>query len=95
MLPLYPYKNKDHWTGVLRAAAYVATYDEMIYHLNSILQAMPLSTTFIENSDPRNWANALFAGKKWGVMNTNLVESWNSWVVKARGMAPCAMLDQI
>ncbi|KZV52858.1 hypothetical protein F511_33545 [Dorcoceras hygrometricum] len=45
---------------------------------------MPLARTFIANSDPQSWANALFPGKRWGIINNNMAECWNNWVKPVR-----------
>ena len=91
----YPFKCKDHWVGILKKAAYAPTTSEFQEHMNTILTELPKSAPFIMNADPSHWANAAFPGERWGVVNNNLAESWNSWVLVARNMGACAMLDEI
>ncbi|XP_075474348.1 uncharacterized protein LOC142505302 [Primulina tabacum] len=43
-------------------------------HIKNILESMPLARDFIVNSEPQSWANALFLGNRWGVINNNIAE---------------------
>ena len=87
--------NKKHWTSVFQKAAYAAMMQEYTWHINSILESMPLAREFIMQSGPRCWANALFPGDRWGVINNNQAECWNSWVKPARFMPVAPMVDHI
>lgn len=50
---------------------------------------------FIDNSDPKCWANAFFSGKRWGIIDNNMAECWNSWVREARLLPVVGLLDEI
>ena len=91
----YPKHNNKYWCGILKKAAYALTYDEFHKHVNDILTSLPLSREFIVGSEPARWANAIFVGNRWGEINNNMVESWNSWVKEDRSLPPFAMLDSI
>ncbi|KZV34127.1 hypothetical protein F511_42591 [Dorcoceras hygrometricum] len=80
----YPLHNIKHWSSVFKKAAYAPSQQEFTRHINNILESMPLARTFIANSDPQSWANALFPGKRWGIINNNIAECWNNWVKPAR-----------
>ncbi|XP_075481257.1 uncharacterized protein LOC142521969 [Primulina tabacum] len=56
---------------------------------------MPLARDFIVNSEPQSWANALFLGNRWGVINNNIAECWNNWVKAARYLPIVGMVDHI
>ncbi|XP_073121698.1 uncharacterized protein [Henckelia pumila] len=81
--------------AVNQKAAYAPSFQEYEQHINNILESMPLARGFIVNSDPHSWANALFVGNIWGVINNNIAECWNSWVRPARHLPIVAMVDQI
>ncbi|KZV51744.1 hypothetical protein F511_11432 [Dorcoceras hygrometricum] len=91
----YPLHNKKHWSSVFKKAAYAPSQQEFTRHINNILESMPLARTFIANSDPQSWANALFPGKRWGIINNNMAECWNNWVKPARYLPIVAMVDHI
>ncbi|XP_073139120.1 uncharacterized protein [Henckelia pumila] len=95
VLRSYPRHNKKHWSSVFKKAAYAPSFQEYEQHINNILESMPLSRGFIVNSDPQSWANALFVGNRWGVINNNIAECWNGWVRPARHMHIVAMVDHI
>ncbi|XP_073138019.1 uncharacterized protein [Henckelia pumila] len=91
----YPLHNKKHWSSVFKKAAYAPSHQEFMQHINNISESMPLARKFITNSEPESWANALFRGKRWGVMNNNMAESWNNWVKPARYLPIVGMVDRI
>ncbi|XP_073138122.1 uncharacterized protein [Henckelia pumila] len=95
VLRSYPRHNKKHWSSVFKKAAYAPSFQEYEQHINNILESMPLARGFIINSDPQSWANALFVGNRWGVINNNIAECWNSWVRPARHLPIVAMVDHI
>ena len=76
-------------------AAYAPTRQEYTRYIESILESMPLAREFIVQSDPQCWANSLFLGDRWGVINNNQSECWNSWVKPARFMPVVALVDHI
>ncbi|XP_073127419.1 uncharacterized protein [Henckelia pumila] len=95
VLRRYPLHNKKHWSSVLKKAAYTPLRHEFTQHIKSITDSMPLAQDFLVSSSPENWANSLFLGERWGVINNNIVESWNNWVKPARHLPIVAMVDNI
>ncbi|XP_073153814.1 uncharacterized protein [Henckelia pumila] len=95
VLRSYPRHNKKYWSSVFKKATYAPSFQEYEQHINSIFESMPLARGFILNSDLQSWANALFVGNRWGVINNNIVECWNSWVRPARHLPIVGMVDQI
>ncbi|XP_073131642.1 uncharacterized protein [Henckelia pumila] len=95
VLRSYPRHNKKYWSSVFKKVAYAPSFQEYEQHINNILESMPLSRGFIVNFDPQSWANALFVGNRWGVINNNIVECWNNWVRPARHLPIVAMVDHI
>ncbi|XP_073121778.1 uncharacterized protein [Henckelia pumila] len=95
VLRSFPLHNKNHWSSVLKKAAYAPSQKEFTRHINNILESMPLASTFITSSNPQSWANSLFPGRRWGVMNNNIAECWNNWVKPARHIPIVSMLDNI
>ncbi|XP_073138898.1 uncharacterized protein [Henckelia pumila] len=95
VLRKYPFRNKRHWSSVLKKAAYAPSRHEFDEHINQITESMPLAIEFIVNSSPENWANALFLGKRWGIINNNMAESWKNWVKVARYLPIVSLVDHI
>ncbi|XP_073136887.1 uncharacterized protein [Henckelia pumila] len=95
VLRKYPFRNKRHWSSVLKKAAYAPSRHEFDEHINQITESMPLAIEFIVNSSPENWANALFLGKRWGIINNNMAESWNNWVKAGRYLPIVSLVDHI
>ncbi|XP_073121555.1 uncharacterized protein [Henckelia pumila] len=73
VLRSYPRHNKKHWSSMFKKAVYALSFQEYEQHINNIFESMPLARGFILNSDPQSWANALFVGKRWGVIHNNIV----------------------
>ncbi|XP_075483082.1 uncharacterized protein LOC142523241 [Primulina tabacum] len=95
VLRSYPKHNKKHWSSVFKKAAYAPSLQEHEQHIKNILESMPLARDFIVNSEPQSWANALFLGNRWGVINNNIAECWNNWVKAARYLPIVGMVDHI
>ncbi|XP_073132129.1 uncharacterized protein [Henckelia pumila] len=95
VLRRYPLHNKNKWSSVLKKAAYASSRHEFFELIKSITESMPIAQEFLVNSSPDNWANALFTGNRWGVINNNIAENWNSWVKPARHLPIVAMVDNI
>ncbi|XP_073134999.1 uncharacterized protein [Henckelia pumila] len=91
----YPLHNKKHWSSVFKKAAYAPSRSEFEHHINNIITSMPLAKDFIVNSCPERWANALFHENRWGVINNNMAECWNSWVKLARFLLIVRMVEHI
>ncbi|XP_051117798.1 uncharacterized protein LOC127242336 [Andrographis paniculata] len=91
----YPMHNKKRWTAVFNKAAYAPLRRDFENHISSVVESMPLARDFITQSHPECWANSLFRGTRWGIINNNIAESWNSWVRSARSMPFVGMLDTI
>ena len=71
VLRRYPLHNKKHWASVFMKAAYAPTRQDYTEHIDNILESMPLAKEFIMQSEPQCWANSLFHGDRWGVINNN------------------------
>ncbi|XP_073290826.1 uncharacterized protein [Primulina huaijiensis] len=95
VLRSYPLHNKKHWSSVFKKAAYAPSQHEFSQHINNIFESMPLAIAFIQKSKPKSWANALFRGNHWGVINNNIAECWNNWVKPARYLSVVSMVDHI
>lgn len=95
VLRRYPLHNKKHWSSVLKKAAYTPSRHEFTQHIKSLTDSMPLAQEFLVSSSPENWANSMFLGERWGVINNNIVESWNNWVKPARYLPIVGMVDNI
>ncbi|XP_073030655.1 uncharacterized protein [Primulina eburnea] len=95
VLQSYPKHNKKYWSSVFKKAAYAPSLQEHEQHIKNILESMPLARDFIVNSEPQSWANALFLGNRWGVINNNIAECWNNWVKAARYLPIVGMVDHI
>ncbi|XP_042386558.1 uncharacterized protein LOC121978257 [Zingiber officinale] len=91
----YPLHNKKYWSSIFKKVAYALSRQEFQEHINNIIRSMPLAKDFIVSSCPESWANACFLGNQWGVMNNNIVESWNNWVKTARFLPIVPMVDHI
>ncbi|XP_075473495.1 uncharacterized protein LOC142504537 [Primulina tabacum] len=79
VLRRYPLHNKKHWSSGLKKAAYTPSRHEFSQHIKSIIDSMPLAHEFLVSVPSENWANSMFVGERWGVINNNIVESWNNW----------------
>ncbi|XP_073132831.1 uncharacterized protein [Henckelia pumila] len=95
VLRRYPLHNKKKWSSVLKKTAYASSRHEFFELIKSITESMPIAQEFLVNSSPDNWENVLFTGNRWGVINNNIAESWNSWVKPARHLPIVAMVDNI
>ncbi|XP_042414463.1 uncharacterized protein LOC122003088 [Zingiber officinale] len=95
VLRSYQKHNKKHWSSVFKKVAYTPSLQEHEQHINNIIDSMPLARVFIVQSHPQSWANALFLGDRWGVMNNNIAECWNNWVKLAHYLPIVAMVDHI
>ncbi|XP_051127355.1 uncharacterized protein LOC127248854 [Andrographis paniculata] len=91
----YPMHHKKRWTSVFNKAAYAPLRKDFEHHITSVVEAMTLAQNFIAQSQPQCWANSLFQGTRWGIINNNIAESWNSWVRSARSLPFVGMLDSI
>ena len=91
----YRYRDGNYWVSVLKNAAYAPTFAEFEKHMEKILSNLKEADKFIRDSKPETWANSLFQGDRWGIVNNNIAESWNSWIKDARSMPPLAMVDTI
>ena len=95
MLSKNRYCKNQYWVNVLSNAANATTFADFDMNLNLILSTFKEADKFIRESEPERWANALFVGDRWGNVNNNAAESWNSWIREARSMPPLAMVDSI
>jgi len=49
----------------------------------------------LSQASPEHWAELYFAGKHYGHLISNIAESLNSWILKARELPILAMLETI
>ncbi|XP_051149223.1 uncharacterized protein LOC127263944 [Andrographis paniculata] len=77
----YPMHYKKRWKSVFNKATYAPLQKDFEQHITSVVEAMPLARNFIAQSQPQLWANSLFQGTRWRIINNNIAESWNSWVM--------------
>lgn len=63
--------------------------------LGKSFDAMPRACQFIINSKPQYWANSLFPGVRWGIVNNKLAERWNAWIKEVRSLPMMGMIESI
>ena len=49
----------------------------------------------LSHANPKYWAELYFAGKRYGHLTSNIAESLNSWILKARELSILAMSETI
>jgi hypothetical protein len=70
----------------------VDTFNEK---MNLILSKLRKAPDFFGRANPMHWANTRFPGPRWGIMNNNAAESFNSWIKEARHLPIVGMIDTI
>lgn len=80
---------------MFKKAAYTPYVTEYKERIKEIQDKFTEGENFIKASNPNCWANSLFAGKRWGIIDNNIAESWNSWVRVARTMPIVGLMDEI
>ena len=60
-----------------------------------LCQASKCAKKFVDAFEPQHWANALFEGQHYSNMNSNIVESFNAWIIEARHLAFTELIDHI
>ena len=89
------YKHKD-LTKLLWEAARATTEEEFHTACNAMraINSMRVDWLF-NNAHPMHWATVYFLGRRYGHLTSNIAESLNSWLLKARDMPIVAMLETI
>ncbi|XP_038972040.1 uncharacterized protein LOC120104627 [Phoenix dactylifera] len=81
--------------NLLNAAAYTPRLTVFRKLIAKLTSEAPGATTFLLHAKPEHWANAVFPGPRWGIMTSNVAESFNSWVLEARHLPVPQMVDHI
>ena len=68
-------------------------FDDALSKMSKInVEAVPW---LLSHANPEHWAELYFAGKRYGHFTSNIAESLNSWILKARELPILAMLENI
>ncbi|GBG90338.1 hypothetical protein CBR_g50586 [Chara braunii] len=55
----------------------------------------PAAAWLLKTADPVYWSTALFPGKRYGHLTSNISESLNSWLIEAKELAPLYMMEAL
>ncbi|XP_075494803.1 uncharacterized protein LOC142532375 [Primulina tabacum] len=75
VLCMYHLHNKKHWSSVLKKIAYTPSRHEFSQHMKSIIDSMSFAQEFLVSVSTKNWANSMFVGERWGVINKILLKA--------------------
>nr|XP_010927114.1 uncharacterized protein LOC105049230 [Elaeis guineensis] len=64
-------------------------------HFHDIVSKMPLARDWILSTQSTQWANVFFQDCRWGVMDNNLAESFNRWILATRFVPITSLVDHI
>ncbi|KAK9351630.1 hypothetical protein V1523DRAFT_398160 [Lipomyces doorenjongii] len=96
-LPAYISSIKDSNPGshaVLRVIG--GQFYSMISQLSPItIDGTHLTSKFQRTLEGEHWADSYFSGLHFGHRTSNIAESFNSWILEARGMPVLAMMERI
>jgi MULE transposase domain/SWIM zinc finger len=89
------FKNADLCSLLWKAARATTQkdFDKAIQDMNGI---NPLAFQWLQaNADPVHWAEIYFEGRRYSHLTSNISESLNSWLLRARELPILAMLETI
>ena len=90
------YRKRKLALSLFTSCAYARSHEEF---QNAYGDLKTLATNVTENffrgAPLDHWVNAFFPGRKYGVMCSNMAESYNSWVANERNLPITSMIDQI
>ncbi|CAA7049310.1 unnamed protein product [Microthlaspi erraticum] len=70
---------------MVKGAAYAHTVPEYNHYMDLIRAAKPELATYLEEADPKLWSRVHFPGDRYNIKTSNIAESINSAVKKAKG----------
>ena len=87
---------REHMVVLLCECAYAPTISLFTQKIEGFRrEGGHIVERFLDNLPYEHWANAYFRGRRYGEMNSNAVESFNSWIMKARHLPITSMVDTI
>ena len=81
--------------SLLWKAAYATTMAKFEVEMVKINEISPPTTQWIRDTNPAYWANAMFIGHRYGHYTSNIVESFNAWILEAREQPVLQMMETI
>ena len=88
-------RKKKDWIAMLEKAAYTVNRELYNTCMQNMLNVLPKAAEFFKSADPSHWANTKFTAPRWGIMNNNAAESFNSWFKQSRHLPIVGMIDTI
>src|SRR5690606_23596361 len=88
------FKGK-HLLYLVKGAAYAHTIYDFNRYMDEIRSAKPELATYLEEADVRLWSRVYFEGDRYNIKTSNIVESINSALKKARGFPIQFLLEFI
>ncbi|CAA7047618.1 unnamed protein product [Microthlaspi erraticum] len=80
---------------MVKGAAYAHTVPEYDRYMDLIRAANPALATYLETADPKLWSRVHFEGDRYNIKTSNIAESINSAVKKAKGLPIPRLLEFI
>ncbi|XP_020263043.1 uncharacterized protein LOC109839024 [Asparagus officinalis] len=88
--------NDTHVLGnLLQIACYKYTIAEWNEYMKEIYDMDPRANNITVNYSPDQWANAFFPGIRYGHVTSNVAESFNNWIRKARMLQILQIVEHI
>ncbi|KAK9369151.1 hypothetical protein V1509DRAFT_512339 [Lipomyces kononenkoae] len=80
----------------IAALVYKAASRPTRKEMADVLASMPAEgAQWLMRNQPEHWADSYFAGLRFGHRTSNIAESFNSWMLEARGQPVLAMMERI
>ncbi|CAA7040579.1 unnamed protein product [Microthlaspi erraticum] len=80
---------------MVKGAAYAHTVPEYDRYMDLIRAANPALAAYLEKADPKLWSRVHFEGDRYNIKTSNIAESINSAVKKAKGLPIPRLLEFI